>query len=52
MKERNTTIWISKETKKKLLKQKNYPRETFDDIINRLIESYEKSLGEKNNGTP
>jgi hypothetical protein len=32
-----TSIGILKETKKKLNSIKNYPKETNDDILNRLI---------------
>ena len=34
----NTTIQISTETKKKLDKLKEYRRETYNDVINRLID--------------
>jgi len=37
MKER-TTIQIERETLKKLLKAKKYRRETYDDVVKRLLE--------------
>jgi len=33
-----TTIQISVETKEKLEKAKVYPRETYEDVIKRLLE--------------
>ena len=41
-----TTIHISEETKNKLISLKQHKRETYEDVILRLIEFYE----EKNNG--
>jgi hypothetical protein len=38
----DTSIAIRSETKKRLEFIKIHPRETFDDIINRLIDSFEK----------
>ena len=38
----NRTIAITEETKEKLIVMKIYPRETFDDIVNRLIDEYKK----------
>lgn len=37
-----TTIQISKETWKRLLDRKSYPSQTFDTIINNLMD-YEKA---------
>jgi len=36
-----TTVWVSQETKKRLVGMKRYPRETFDDVIRRLIDTAE-----------
>jgi len=36
-----TTVWVSPETKKRLAGMKRYPRETFDDVIRRLMDSTE-----------
>ncbi len=33
-----TTVWVSQETKKWLAGMKRYPRETFDDVIRRLMD--------------
>ena len=33
-----TTIQINAETKKKLIERKMHPRETYDEIINRVLE--------------
>jgi len=38
----NRTIAVSEETKKKLISMKVYPRETFDDTINRLMDEHKK----------
>jgi len=38
MMEKKTTIWISEEVKETLDKMKIHPRETYEDIIRRLIE--------------
>ena len=35
---KKTTIWISEEIKETLDKMKIHPRETYEDIIKRLIE--------------
>lgn len=32
-----TTIQLEKKTKAKLEKMKNYPRESYDDVVNRLL---------------
>ncbi|MDD3934366.1 MAG: antitoxin VapB family protein [Methanoculleus sp.] len=36
-----TTVWVSQETKKRLAEMKRYPRETFDDVIRRLMDTTE-----------
>ncbi|MCK9278988.1 DUF7557 family protein [Methanoculleus sp. UBA303] len=36
-----TTVWVSPETKNRLAGMKRYPRETFDDVIRRLMDSTE-----------
>ncbi|GLI46824.1 DUF7557 family protein [Methanoculleus bourgensis] len=36
-----TTVWVSQETKKRLVGMKRYPRETFDDVIRRLMDTVE-----------
>ncbi|MDK2989930.1 MAG: hypothetical protein PWR16_1459 [Methanoculleus sp.] len=36
-----TTVWVSRETKERLAGMKRYPRETFDDVIRRLMDSAE-----------
>ena len=36
----DSTIAITKKTKEKLITLKRYDRETFDDILNRLTDSY------------
>lgn len=36
----NTTIQVSVKTKNKLNKHKIHIRETYDDMINRLIDTY------------
>lgn len=41
-----TTIHVSEKTKDKLISLKQHKRETYEDVILRLIEFYE----EKNNG--
>ena len=38
----DTTIGISSETKTRLHKMKLYKRETFDDILNRLMDKIEE----------
>lgn len=43
----DTSIGISKETKKRLEGIKQYPRETFDDILNRLLDMYDKKFEQK-----
>ena len=42
-----STIKISEETKKKLDSLKIHFRETYEDVIKRLIQFYEKSVKEK-----
>jgi len=37
----STTVQVSPETKKRLDGMKRYPRETFDDVIRRLIDTAE-----------
>jgi len=39
------SIRIGRETKEKLKSLKIHPRETYDDVIRRLIEIYEKREG-------
>ena len=34
----DTSIGISRDTKKRMESAKQYPRETFDDIINRILD--------------
>ena len=36
------TIPLTEDTKKRLISMKIHPRETFDDILNRLIDEYGK----------
>ena len=36
-----TTVWVSRETKERLAGMKRYPRETFEDVIKRLMNSAE-----------
>lgn len=36
-----TTVWVSRETKERLAGMKRYPRETFDDVIRRLMNTAE-----------
>ena len=43
----NKTIVITEETKKRLELIKQHPRETYDDIISRLLDQYDKKF-EKN----
>lgn len=38
----NKTIAISQKTKDRLLFAKIHPRETFDDLINRLLDDHDK----------
>jgi len=38
-------IRVGKDVKEELKKLKNHPRETYDDVIKRLIETYKKCLG-------
>lgn len=38
----NKTIPLTENTKKRLISAKIYPRETFDDIIRRLLDGYKK----------
>ena len=40
----DTTLAVSSETKKRLEFAKHYPRETFDDIINRLLDMYDDKI--------
>lgn len=37
-----TSIQLSKKTRNRLKGCKNYRRETYDEIINRLIDTYEE----------
>jgi len=37
----STTVWVSPETKKRLAGMKRHPRETFDDVIRRLMDTAE-----------
>ena len=41
----DTTIKVSRETKEELDKLKIHQRETYDDVVRRLIEAYKKSKG-------
>ncbi|WP_292559012.1 hypothetical protein [Methanoculleus sp.] len=34
-------MWVSQETKERLAAMKRYPRETFDDVIRRLMDTTE-----------
>ena len=43
-----TTIRLTKNIKKKLRKFEIHPRETYEDIIKRLIKEYEKGIKHKN----
>lgn len=43
----NTSIAITTNTKEKLMELKVHPRETFDDLINRLIDTYSEAKNEK-----
>jgi predicted CopG family antitoxin len=40
-------IRIGKDTKEELKRLKIHPRETYDDVIKRLIEEYKRSRHEK-----
>ena len=42
----NTTIQVDIETRKRLLKFKEYSRETYDEILNKLMSVIEKIGGE------
>lgn len=37
-----TTIQLDEKTKSKLTKLKNFPRESYDDVVNRLIKIVEE----------
>jgi len=37
-------IRVSKDVKEELKKLKTHPRETYDDVVRRLIETYRKCL--------
>jgi len=39
-----TTIWISKETKRKLDRLKVHPRETYEEVINRIVQQLAKMI--------
>jgi len=39
----NKTIPLTEAAKTRLISMKIHPRETFDDILNRLIDHYEKT---------
>ena len=41
------TVAVTQKTKEKLRGLKRYERETFDDIINRMIEQYQKGCVEE-----
>jgi len=41
MKRKGTTIHVSKETKAKLEKLKIHPRESYEDVIKRLLKNAE-----------
>ena len=45
-----TTILISPETRDTLAKLREYPRETYDDVINKLISVYMKVKESKGEG--
>ena len=45
-----TTISIKKITKKRLRKQKVHPRETWDGVLNRLIDNIPSSSKENSEG--
>jgi hypothetical protein len=38
-----STIWISQEAKDKMNKIKIHPRETYEDIVLRLLEEHKKN---------
>ena len=42
----NTTIQIRKDTVKRLKQNRDYPRETYDELINKLLKHYEQSKSE------
>lgn len=43
-----TTIQLEKKTKAKLEKMKNFPRESYDDVVNRLLNvAEEETLSDK-----
>lgn len=44
-----TTISVSKELKEKLKELKIHPRETYEEVIWRLIREVERSHGKKSN---
>jgi hypothetical protein len=39
---KDTTIALTKENRDKLFNQKRTPDETYDDVIERLLENYEQ----------
>lgn len=41
-----TTILVHKETKERLAEMKDYGRESYEEVINKLITIYEKLKGE------
>lgn len=42
-----TTVQIKKETLEKLKEEKEYPRQTYNNLIQKMIEAYEKIKEEK-----
>jgi len=38
----NTTVWLTKEVKEHIASLKVHPRETYDDVLRRLLEREEK----------
>jgi len=43
----DTSIGVSSETKKRLDLVKQYKRETYDDILNRILDFYDKKFEKK-----
>lgn len=42
-----TTVQVSQKTKKRLKDKKDYPRETYDEVISELLDEKEVRLKEK-----
>lgn len=42
-----TTVQVSKETKRRLEEEKAHPRETYDEVIQELLDEHEMNLKKK-----